>query len=200
MLNAMSPPDFITKHVHHWLKYGSGITKEESVVSIDLWDFAGQDMYYASHPVFLSSRSVFVLVHNLSKQLNAPAQPCVRQGIHDIRLDNPNDETNVENLQSWLATIHSVKPLNEETDDNAQRRLPYLPPPVFIVGTHADQPVEDIAVIKMQIQQRISGKEYGKHVIRPIFSIDNTKRSSSLPQGREHQAGTGKVLVYPSTV
>ncbi|KAJ7370511.1 hypothetical protein OS493_031793, partial [Desmophyllum pertusum] len=197
MLNAMSPPDFITKHVHQWLKYGSGITKEESVVSIDLWDFARQRLYCASHPVFLSSRSVFILVHNLSKHLNAPAQLWVRQRTHDVSLENPYHETNVENLQSWLATIHSVKSLYEETDDNAQRMLPYLLPPVFIVGTHADKPVEDIAVIKSRIQQSISGKEYEKHVVRPFFSIDNTARSMRSrikkffrqdPQGREHQA------------
>ena len=33
---------------------------EESVVSIELWDFAGQDLYYASHPVFLSSRALYI--------------------------------------------------------------------------------------------------------------------------------------------
>ncbi|KAJ7358873.1 hypothetical protein OS493_020711 [Desmophyllum pertusum] len=73
IINATSLPDGITKHVHQWLKYvrggrlESGNTKEESVVTIDLWDFAGQHLYYASHPVFLSSRAVYILAHNLSK-------------------------------------------------------------------------------------------------------------------------------------
>ncbi|KAJ7369944.1 hypothetical protein OS493_035292 [Desmophyllum pertusum] len=185
MINATSPPDDITKHVHQLLEYArgnSGMTKEESVVSIDLWDFAGQHLYYASHPVFLSSRAVYILVHNLSKRLNAPAQPCVRQGTLDIKLENPNDETNMENLLSWLATIHSFKPMNEETDDSAQRKLPYLQPPVFIVGTHADKPVEDIAVMTKQIQESISGKEYGMHVVRPFFSIDNTKPGEDIAE------------------
>ena len=177
-INATSPPDDVTKHVHEWLEYVKGnvdIGKEESVVSLDIWDFAGQHLYYASHPLFLSPQALYILVHNLSKPLHALAQPCVRQGTCDIYLENPNNETNLENLLSWLATIHSVSQVKEETDDEAQGKLPYLLPPVFIVGTHADKPFEDIAVMKSQIQKRISGKEYQKHVVRPFFSIDNTR-------------------------
>ncbi|KAL9962049.1 hypothetical protein ACROYT_G031114 [Oculina patagonica] len=190
MINATSPPDDVTKHVHQWLKYAKGehvdsdITKEESVVSMDMWDFAGQHLYYASHPLFVSSRALYILVHNLSKPLHAPAQPCVRQGTCEIYLENPNNETNMENLLSWLATIHSVTRVKEETADGAQGKLPYLLPPVFIVGTHADKPHEDISVMNSQIQKRISGKEYEKHVIRPLFRIDNTRSVQVLD--KEH--------------
>ena len=188
-IDATVLPDEITKHVHQGLKYIRGkhvkrsITKEELVVSMDVWDFAGQHLYYASHPLFLSSRALYILVHNLSKPLHAPAQPCVRQGSSDIQLENPHSETNLENLLSWLATIQSATPVTEETlDDGAQvNQRAYLPPPVIIVGTHADRPSEDIAVMTSQIQKGISGKEYEKHVVRPFFSIDNT---SSLMQNR----------------
>ena len=206
-INATSPPHDITKHVHQLLKYVKGkrvdISKEESVVSMDIWDFAGQHLFYASHPLFLSPRALYILVHNLGKPLHAPAQPCVRQGTCDIHLENPNKETNLENLLSWLATIHSITQVKEETADEAPGKVPYLPPPVFIVGTHADKPFEDIAVMKSQIQKRISGKIYEKHVVRPFFSIDNT--SSQMrnkikrffgqdPSKRKHQAGI-EVLV-----
>ena len=145
-----------------------------------MWDFAGQHLYYASHPLFLSSRALYILVHNLSKPLHAPAKPCVRQGTHNIPLENPNNETNLENLLSWLTTIHSITQVKEEPDIGAQSKLPYLRPPVLIVGTHADKPFEDITVMKSQIQDIIFGREYEKHVVRPLFSIDNT---SSLTQG-----------------
>ena len=144
-----------------------------------MWDFAGQHLYYASHPLFLSSRALYILVHNLSKPLHAPAKPCVRQGTHNIPLENPNNETNLENLLSWLTTIHSITQVKEEPDIGVQSTLPYLRPPVLIVGTHADKAFEDITVMKSQIEKTISGREYGKHVVPPLFSIDNT---SSLPQ------------------
>ena len=199
------------KHVHQWLKYlqgkriKSGLFKEESYLSMDIWDFAGQHLYYASHPIFLSQRALYILVHNLSKPLDAPAEPCMRQGSNEVKLENPNNETNMENLLSWLATVHGVTLATDDTDDDAQ--LPYLRPPVFIVGTHADKPVEDIAVIKKQIQERISGLEYEKHVVRPLFCIDNTQRPNLIKKfisKRRKDRGkhkTGKifdVIMFPS--
>ena len=199
------------KHVHQWLKYlqgkriKSGLFKEESYLSMDIWDFAGQHLYYASHPIFLSQRALYILVHNLSKPLDAPAEPCMRQGSNEVKLENPNNETNMENLLSWLATVHGVSLATDDTNNDAQ--LPYLRPPVFIVGTHADKPVEDIAVIKKQIQERISGMEYEKHVVRPLFCIDNTQRPNLIKKfisKRRKDRGkhkTGKifdVIMYPS--
>ena len=147
---------------------------------MDIWDFAGQHLYYASHPIFLSQRALYILVHNLSKPLDAAAEPCMRQGSNVVKLENPNNDTNMENLLSWLATVHGVALATDYPDDDAQHKLPYLCPPVFIVGTHADKPVEDIAVIKNQIQERISGMEYEKHVVRPLFCIDNTERPNLI--------------------
>ena len=81
--------------------------------------------------------------------------------------------------------------------------LPYVRPPVFIVGTHADKPFEDIEVTTSKIQQGISGKEYEKHVIRPFFNIDNTLGKKSLSRkikkvfGFKHQAGKRLYLAGP---
>ena len=210
IIDVGQPPDTV-KHVHQWLEYlrgkdvKNGLFKEESYV-MDIWDFAGQHLYYASHPIFLSQRALYILVHNLSKPLDAAAEPCMRQGSNDVKLENPNNETNMENLLSWLATVHSVALANDDKDDDAQHRLPYLRPPVFIVGTHADKPVEDIAVVKKQIQERISGMEYEKHVIRPLFCIDNTQRPNLIKkfiqkiQKLRGKHKTGKifdVILYP---
>ncbi|XP_022778056.1 uncharacterized protein LOC111319576 [Stylophora pistillata] len=180
MIDVSQPPD-TEEHVYQWLEYAQGkpfksaLLTEEPYVTMDVWDFAGQHLYYASHPIFLSQRALYILVHNLSKPLDDPAEPCVRQGSNDVKLENPNNETNMENLLSWLATVHSVALATDDTDDDAQHKLPYLRPPVFIVGTHADKPVKDIAAIKKQIKERISGMEYERHVVRPLFCIDNTR-------------------------
>ena len=198
MVDTTSPPDEITKHAIQLIKYVKGKrVKEESVVSMEVWDFAGQHLYYASHPIFFSPRAIYILVFNLSKSLNATAQPCVRQGTCNIMLDNPNEETNIENLQSWLSTVHSITPMSRETNDNAQRKLPHLHPPVFIVGTHADKPFEDIPTMKSEVQGRIAGKEYEGHVVRPIFSIDNTARLLGS-RIKTFVWGTGKVQFHDS--
>ncbi|KAJ7326032.1 hypothetical protein OS493_028755 [Desmophyllum pertusum] len=173
--NAVSLND-VTELVVHYLqqlKLEDDIKAKEAILT--LWDFAGQHLYYASHSVFLSQRAVYTLVYNLSKDLNAPAEPCVRQGTHDIVLENPNNETNLESLLSWLASVHSIRPTADGAGSNHQGKLPYLRPPVFIVGTNADQPFEDAKKMEKCIQKSISGKTYEEHVIRPLFAVDNTR-------------------------
>ena len=178
VVDTTSPPEQIKDRAVNLIKYmnGEDVKPEESVVSIELWDFAGQHLYYASHPVFLSSRALYILVCNLSKSLHDTAKPCVRQGSRNVDLENPNGETNLENLLSWLSTVHSVAQMRRETCDDVEEEVPHLRPPVIIVGTHADKPFEDIATMKTEIQNAIAGKDYEGHVVRPIFSIDNTAK------------------------
>ena len=172
------PPEEIKKRAVKLIKElkGEDVKPEESVVSVELWDFAGQHLYYASHPVFLSSRALYILVCNLSKSLHDTAKPCVRQGSRNVDLENPNGETNLENLLSWLSTVHSVAQMRRETCDDVEEEVPHLRPPVIIVGTHADKPFENIEAMKTEIQNAIAGKDYEGHVVRSIFSIDNTAK------------------------
>ena len=178
VVDTTSPPEEVKERAENLIKYmkGDDVKPEESVVSIELWDFAGQHLYYASHPVFLSSRALYILVCNLSKSLHDTAKPCVRQGSRNVDLENPNGETNLENLLSWLSTVHSVAQMRRKTCDDVEKEVSHLRPPVIIVGTHADKPFEDIATMKTEIQNAIAGKDYEGHVVRPIFSIDNTAK------------------------
>lgn len=162
-------------------KFEDEIKAQEFV--INLWDFAGQHVYYASHPVFLSPRAVYILVYNLSKSLSAKAEHWVRQGATDHRLHNPNDETNLDNLLAWLVSVHSIRAADvgddvKDADHQAKEKPGYLRPPVLIVGTHADQPFEDLKIMKKCIEKGISGKKYQQQVKRPFFYVDNTKSKS----------------------
>ena len=147
--------------------------KSEEVI-LSLWDFAGQHLYYASHSVFLSGRAVYILVYNLNKNLLATAEPCVRQGVNDIRLDNPSNETNLDNLLSSLVSIHNIRSAANKNVAHQRRKLPYQRPPVIIVGTNLDQPFEEVATTEMRIRDSIMGKEYTKHVITTFFAVDNS--------------------------
>ena len=176
-------------------------------MAVDVWDFAGRHPHHAYHPIFFSSHAVYILVHNLSEPLQALAQPCLKRRTLDMNWENPN-ETNMDNLLSWLVTVHGLVQVKKETGIAAQR-LPCLLPQVFIVGTHADKPVEDIAVIKSQIQARISGTEYEKLVVPPLLSIDNTcakmwnRMEGFLSQGprkRKHQTGIKLPNAWPFNI
>ena len=144
-------------------------------MNLTLWDFAGQHLYYASHSVFLSGRAVYILVYNLNKNLLATAEPCVRQGLSDIRLDNPNHETNLDNLLSWLVSVHNIRSAANENVGHQQTKLLYQRPPVIIVGTNLDRPFEkEVGNTEKRIRDRIIGKEYAKHVITTFFAVDNS--------------------------
>ena len=145
--------------------------------SLSVWDFAGQHLYYASHSVFLSLRAVYVLVHNLSKDLSAQAEPCARPGSLDVDREDPTNQTNLDNLLSWLVSVHCIRPTTDEGHD-LKGNLPHLRPPVFIVGTHADEPFGDIMETEKCIKKSIKGKAYDEHVIRPYFAVDNTRSLS----------------------
>ena len=149
-----------------------GDIKSEEVI-LTLWDFAGQHLYYASHSVFLSGRAVYILVYNLNKDLLATAEPCFKQGVHNIRLDNANNETNLDNLLSWLVSVHNIRSADNKNVAHQGKKLPYLQPPVIIVGTHLDQPFEEVNTMEERIKKSFANKEYEQHVTAPFFAIDN---------------------------
>ena len=180
-LNPALPPeefiDLLAQRLEE-LDLRTESSSKECHLTLDIWDFAGQYLYYACYPVFLSPRAVYFLIYNLSKGLKDSAQPCVRQNARDTSLTNPNQETNLDNLLSWLVSISTMCSTKSNVDEKKKEGLPYSRPPIFIVGTHADKPVQDIREVESEIQEEISGKDYDGHVIRPFFAVDNTKGCS----------------------
>ena len=162
------------------LELNDDVKAKEVILSV--WDFAGQNLYYASHSVFLSHRAVYVLVHNLSKDLSAEAKPCANHETRKIELKNPTNQTHLDILLSWLVSVHCIRPTRDEAskvwEGKEEKCLPYLRPPVFVVGTHADKPFRDIRDTLQCIQDSISGKRYDEHVIRPLYAVDNTRSAS----------------------
>ena len=77
----------------------------------------------------------------------------------------------MENLLSWLVSVRTMCSPSKVED------LPYCRPPVFIVGTHADEPHEDIKEMELQIRQEIFKKDLRLHVISDFFSVNNTQGS-----------------------
>ena len=179
---ALPPEEFTNLLVQRLegLNPESDTSAVEHHMILDLWDFAGQHLYYTCYPVFLSSRAVYLLVYNLNKGLNEIALPCFRRGLLDIPLKNGSRQTNLENLLSWLVTVSSICSSQSETTEGETKEadLPYSRPPVFIVGTHADKKQhKEIMEMESQIMKEISSKDYESHVVS-YFSVDNTQGSS----------------------
>jgi len=145
-----------------------------------MWDFAGQSVYYATHPLFLTARAIYLLAYDLSQNPHDKAKPVVKQGVYTESQDTFNLKTNLDYLDFWLASVASLA--SQEKHNNTGHDSELLPkklPAVFLVCTHADQPHNGRNPFKLarEILGTLRRKPYGAQLC-DVFVVDNTKSGS----------------------
>ena len=173
-------PDEIAERIKNLLKEveKERVGDDSEMYSI-VWDFAGQPVYYATHPLFLTQRAVYLVVFDLSRGLHARADPTVKQGMYSMILDNHDCKSNLDYLDFWMTWVASIA----NQDDNQQIRLGQSLlniPPVFLVCTHADEPYggADPFVLAREVFGSLETKPYKKQLYQDVFVVDNTKSGS----------------------
>ena len=170
-------PDDIAKRIINLLKeVGKERVGDDAEMYSVVWDFAGQPVYYATHPLFPTQRAVYLLVFDLSRGLHARADPTVKQGMYSMILDNHDCKSNLDYLDFWMTWIASIA----NQDENQQIRLGQSPinvPPVFLVCTHADQPCggADPFVLAREVFGSLKTKPYKNQLYKDVIVVDNTK-------------------------
>ena len=171
-----SIPNDIQTEIIKRLENDSKVEDEEDVHSL-LWDFAGQSVYYTTHPLFLTPRAVYLLVNDLSQNPSEKAKPVVKQGMYRKLLDSFGLKTNFEYLDFWMSSIASLA--NQEESDQGSADSEVLPeklPAVFLVCTHADTPYEshsDPTTLARGLFGSLQTKPYKIHLY-DLFVVDNT--------------------------
>ena len=66
-----------------------------------MWEFAGQSVYYVTHPLFLTARAMSCLVYDLSLNPRDTAKQLVKQRVHKKSQDSFNLKTNLDYLDFW---------------------------------------------------------------------------------------------------
>ena len=169
-------PDEIAIILEEHLEKNEGDTNEKIWPTI--WDFAGQDIYRAIHPIFMSSVDIYLLVFDLTKRLSEKAECRVNVGHKELTATaRDSEDTNLDHLLRWMDLIHSLK------KDSQSDGLSY--PPVILVGTHADCVDDPRQAIESVVEEKCSGVfdeyTYLPH-IADYLPIDNTKSGKSADQ------------------
>ena len=155
---------------------GTG-NKSDRSFRISIWDFGGQVQFYATHHMFLDPKLVYLLVLDITKDLDSEV-PTQFMGMFDRR-EVGIPKTVREFLDYWLSTIHFQA---KHGAQNNHRGSTKLLPPVLIVLTHEDKiqsPDKEtyITNFKKELRRYIDGKAYEPHVFAEnIFVIDNKNR------------------------
>ena len=147
-----------------------------------MWDFAGQSVYYVTHPLFLTARAIYLLAYDLSQNPHDKASPVVRQGVYRKIQDNFCLKTNMDYLDFWMTSVASLASQDKDNDvEHASEVLPKKLPAVLLVCTHADKPYSggDPFELANEIFGMLKGKPYGPQ-LADVFVVDNTKSGSQF--------------------
>ena len=152
---------------------------EDYLYSI-LWDFAGESVYYETHQLFLTSRAVYLLVYDLSRDPEEIAQPVEKQGIFKKIKEKSCTKTNLDYLDYWMTSVSSQSSQIEDHDLYSASTYTVLPmtlPPVFLVCTHSDKPFggKDPSELASSLYGSLETKPYNKQLYDGVFVVDNTK-------------------------
>ena len=168
-------PEDIAALIEMKLKESEKVGDGEGVISV-LWDFGGQSVYYTTHPLFLTTRAIFLLVDDLSRNPHDRAKSVVKQGMFTKAEDSFDLSTNLDYLDFWMSSVASLG-RSESNQVGPKSVLPEKLPPVFLVCTHADTPYGggDPFALAKQVFGSLQTKPYKSHLYDDIFVVDNTK-------------------------
>ena len=100
-------PEEIASLIERLLNEVDKVDDKEDIYSV-LWDFGGQSVYYATHPLFLTARAIYLLVFDLSRGALQRAKPVVRQGTFKKFDDSFGLKTNLDYLDFWPIKMETM--------------------------------------------------------------------------------------------
>ena len=151
--------------------------EDDDAIEFFLWDFAGQSVFYTTHVLFLSQIAMYILTHDLSKELDAKAVPLVKCDMYErVVSDSKCERTNMDFVHHWLMSVHAFS-LDPESSNSESEHLPPKLPAVFLVGTHADKCTNPRRIL-MEVLSNLEGKSYVDHLVQTVFTVDNTRSGS----------------------
>ena len=176
-LSISTVPEEVAAATERFLRGDVDDNKDD--IYFTFWDFAGQSVYYVTHPLFLTARAMFLLVYDLSLNPDDEAKPVLKQGVYEESEESSNIKTNFDYLDFWMRSVASLASGQAE-GSRLEVTTSVKLPPVFLVCTHADKPYGrgDPRKLALKIFGCLKRKPYGAHLC-DVFWIDNTSLRAS---------------------
>ena len=143
---------------------------------LHVWDCGGQPVFLETLPAFLTSRTMFLLLFDASKDFSSRWQSVQYQDGQEI-IGEMQNESALDLLQQWMANIHA----NHTTEGITNY------PRIMAIGTHGDLLTPDQREAKKQeFKQHCKDKAYFD-LIDDIWIVDNTKAKKPGEEGEDPQ-------------
>ena len=157
---------------------------QNEVLRVFVNDFAGQSIYYDTHGCFVKPHCPYVLVYDLSLELDKPAVPKFKTSNEEVEIEmnNPHLNTNLDNFTSWLKFLQGLGECQDQQFPDKSGHFTtakgenFKLPPVLIALTHSDKVRGNdskIDGVQKSIHKVLFGEKY-ENVVPEFFVIDNT--------------------------
>ena len=166
-------PENVAALVQELLKDNKKFMEGDDMYSV-IWDFGGQSVFYDTHPIFLTEKAIYILVHDLSRHPYQKADAPVKQGMYEDIEDTDCQKTNFDYLDFWMSSIYSLVSKNTNRQKTSS---PQTLPSVFLACTHADEPYTKKGNPSKEIYGALKDKIY-RDLLKGFFVVDNTKSGS----------------------
>lgn len=154
-------------------KEGKSEIKTSTKATVSVWDFAGQDVYYSTHHIFMNPSSIYLLTMDISIPL---ANKIVDSSSKTLFTYFHKETTCLDAFKFWLNSIHTYS-----------AKYGKISPTVILVGTHIDK-LEGTPAEKLQkgekyfddaLKSFISSPAL-EHVHSKKFFVDNTNKEEDF--------------------
>ena len=133
-----------------------------------LWDCGGQPVFLEVLPIFLTSRTIFLLFFNAAENLNLPFESLYHRNGKKF-IEGKFNMSTLELMERWIALIYSHLLKKDQADPGYPRVIP--------IGTRGDelkacgQHPDDVLKV---INDSIKEKPALHHVMKQPVVVDNT--------------------------
>ena len=180
--NATAVPEHIKRSVSRSLRDPTSRQEAKNEIMATVLDYAGQNVFYITHRLVMSKAGFMYIVFDASKPMNEKTPSIFRsEDGKELHISLFDDETNFDRLEELMSGVHIIEA------DHSRRIMIFekegiRSPPMFLVGTHADQLREQPGMMEEQdkfIRKKLEGTVLAEHVIWAsqdvmCFYIDNT--------------------------